>query len=1031
MPLRLIRRIRTPVEPPSLDEQIAAVFERIIAEAESMDDPQLRDLWLDAVRTYVTTGNVSQLVEVTKWRRSVVALDEFLFGGAYLGLRESDIYPGVIRALHDLDSDAYDEVICKGALGIGKRLALTTPIPTPDGWTTMGNIKTGDTVFDGLGRPCTVTQAHPIAAKTDAYDVIFSDGEVITADAEHLWYTLSKNERRPKTRHGNKRTLSGSVKTTKYIAETLRYGAENNHIIPLAGPAQYAVKHLPIDPYILGLWLGDGHSATTGLTVADYDLAKAWVTYGNQLGLFVRVQDLPRNNKAKTYFLYGCRRTNALRSALRDLDVLNNKHIPVAYLQSSVAQRTSLLQGLMDTDGCINTATNVCEFVSKFPALADGMMELLWSLGLKPTRAIKTVNKTDYYRITFTAYRDVVEAFRLVRKRNKCRVSGRAAIRQRSRYIVNVRKVPSVPMRCITVDSSDHLYLAGRGFIPTHNTTLANLATARDLYKLSCMRSPQDTYGTGLGTPIVFTIQSVRLSTAKKVVFEELGRVIRNSPYFRQKFPYNPLITSEMQFPLHNIRVMPVSSSGSAVISMNVIGGQMDEMNFMQKTIKSKSSQADTEGSFDQAKQLYNTLASRRKSRFTRRANLPGALYLISSSRFPDDFTEKKAEEAVSYGGTDGRIYVFEGSQWEVKGRDKFADEEFRIQIGNETYPSKVLEPNDTAALGCDVINVPIDFLEDFRRDVDAAIRDFAGRTILATRPFITQRHKIAEANILARENGYVNAMELEQADFSLGLPDLDRSKLRTDVKVPRAAHIDLGISKDACGIAVAHVAGYRVREFKNDTTNKMDNEVLPVIGYDVVLRVIPPMGGEIQLDDVRKFLRKLNTKYNLNIKWVTFDGFQSADSKQLLAKQGFITGYQSVEKPEPWRTFRDALYDARVLLIGHNHLNKELAEVETTIKNNKEKIDHRPNGTKDVADAVVGVATFLLRRREAWNTMRFSAAKSGLFLFGNKNGTPSKNMPGAKPGDNDITSPETSSIGSNRAPTSRRSIPRRSIPRQ
>jgi hypothetical protein len=436
----------------------------------------------------------------------------------------------------------------------------------------------------------------------------------------------------------------------------------------------------------------------------------------------------------------------------------------------------------------------------------------------------------------------------------------------------------------------------------------------------------------------------------------------------------------------HNIRVMPVSSSGTAVISMNVIGGQLDEANFLQKTIHSKSQNADESGGFDQAKLLYNTLAARRKSRFTHRQGLPGALYLISSSRFPDDFTELKAQEAEMYGGKDKRIYVFEGSQWSIKGRDKFRAEEFQVQIGNESFPSRVLTNGAVANPGCQVINVPMDFLEDFERDTEGSIRDLAGLTTLATHPFITQRHKIAEAMELATDKGYLNPLGLEQVCFADGLPKPNLHRLRTDVDAPRHAHIDLGISKDACGIAIGHIAGHMVKETVNEETGKRDTEITPVVAYDIVLRVVPPLGGEIQLEDVRTFLNRLKKIYGLNIKTVTFDGFQSVDSRQLLRKQGFMADYLSVEKPEPWRSFRDALYDGRILLFRHNWVSKELAEVETTLTQaRKEKIDHRPNGTKDVADAVVGVAAYLLSRRVSWRSVQYDGGATGMFLLGDR----------------------------------------------
>lgn len=527
-----------------------------------------------------------------------------------------------------------------------------------------------------------------------------------------------------------------------------------------------------------------------------------------------------------------------------------------------------------------------------------------------------------------------------------------------------------------------------KGALGIGKTTLANLATARDLYKLSCMANPHQVYGISTGSPIVFTMQSVRLSTAKKVVFGEFGRYVRNSPYFKTKFPYDKNITSEMIFPEHNISLMPVSSSGSAVISMNVIGGQLDEANFMEKSARSKSSLADNEGNFDQAKHLYNTLASRRKSRFIHREGLPGTLFIISSSRFPDDFTENKAKEAAMMGGEDDRIFVFGGSQWEIKGLDKFSNEFFTVQIGNETYPSRVIERDpktgeDTQAVapGCDSIRVPMDLYLDFKRDVEGQIRDAAGMTTQSTHPFITQRHKIAEANQLAQQHGYENPCPVERVNLKAGIPGVVREVLRTDIDQPRHAHIDLGIRRDAAGLAIGHIAGWRLSIVGGTP------EILPVVAYDIILQIVPPDGGEIELEDIRTFLVDLRNVYGLPLESISFDQFQSVDSRQILRKKGFAAGYASVEGVEEYRTYRDALYSGRILQYAHGVANRELAQVETVKPKTgtKEKVDHRPNGSKDVADGLVGVAAYLLNRKINWLPSIPIGTEPGLYLIGKK----------------------------------------------
>jgi hypothetical protein len=539
---------------------------------------------------------------------------------------------------------------------------------------------------------------------------------------------------------------------------------------------------------------------------------------------------------------------------------------------------------------------------------------------------------------------------------------------------------PSVieAMHDLDTDSFDEAVLMGS--LGCGKTTLANLSTIRDIYKVSCMRNPHATYGIQSGTQIGFTIQSVRLGTAKKVVFDELGRYIRNSPYFKTRFPYDPYVTTELKFKQFNMKVMPISSSTTGVISMNVLGGQLDEMNFMQKIEKSKSQHADEKGEFDQAKQMFNTLANRRKSRFINRGNLPGVLFVISSSRFPDDFTEQRATLSTMRGGNDPKIYVYHHSRWSAS-PGQFSEETFQVQIGTHTFPSRVLKESELPDPGCDTMEVPVDFKEDFERDTDGSLRDLGGATTMSTKPFITQRQYIAKAMDHAKEHGYNPIYGVEQIDLQQGIPNPILDNLRTDIIADRHCHIDLGISRDAAGVAIGHIAGYRVSKSK-DEKGREDITILPVVAYDLILRVVQPRGGEIEIGSIRRLLLKLRDEFELPIKWVTFDGFQSVDSRQILRKKGFLSDYLSVEKPEAYYTLKSALYTERLLFPEHKFLAKELAGLEETAKNNKTKVDHRPNESKDVADAVCGVANFLLSRKASWVDMRDLGANEGLFLL-------------------------------------------------
>src|SRR5947209_4422078 len=167
-----------------------------------------------------------------------------------------------------------DLIILAARTSVGKALALDTPIPTPRGWTSMGELRVGDQVFDEQGRPCTVTYATPVQYDRDCYEVIFSDGERIIADADHQWSVLTRASRR--SAHPWR-----TVVTTRDMAEGLCTATGHcNFSIPLAEPLQYATAELPLDGYTLGAWLGDGTSTTPVITAGDPEVVDHLIASG-------------------------------------------------------------------------------------------------------------------------------------------------------------------------------------------------------------------------------------------------------------------------------------------------------------------------------------------------------------------------------------------------------------------------------------------------------------------------------------------------------------------------------------------------------------------------------------------------------------------------------------------------------------------------------------------------------------------------------------------------------------------------------
>ena len=372
--------------------------------------------------------------------------------------------------------------ILSGFSGHGKALSLDTRIPTPTGWKTMGELFPGDQVFDETGNPCNVVFATPIQLNRKCFEVEFSDGSKIVADADHLWETWTPHARNSAARM-RKRASGGSndqshksiqpqVVNTETISKSIyedrwKDGAHAKHAIPVAEMLQLPDVKLPLDPYCLGAWLGDGDSSGYGITCGHGDEQILEAFYEN--GFAVSKHNIVDPKKCPHYGVVG------LGTILGQMNLADNKHIPSEYLRAGNNQRLNLLRGLMDTDGCI-TDYGRCEFTSMSEVLAKSVFELVCSLGIRPTLITgkASVNGKDCgtkYRVFFTPSMHV---FTLPRKAFRIKINHGNDSRRKYRYIVAAKEVPSVPVKCIQVDSERHLYLCGDAMIPTHNTLALN-----------------------------------------------------------------------------------------------------------------------------------------------------------------------------------------------------------------------------------------------------------------------------------------------------------------------------------------------------------------------------------------------------------------------------------------------------------------------------------------------------------------------------------------------------------------------------
>jgi hypothetical protein len=533
------------------------------------------------------------------------------------------------------------------------------------------------------------------------------------------------------------------------------------------------------------------------------------------------------------------------------------------------------------------------------------------------------------------------------------------------------------------------------GSIRGGKTFVASIALLYKLYLLSCCKSPQDFLGLDKNTAIYFGIFSVRLSEAEETAFDYMKQFVDNSPYFKKYFPRNRKVNYRLDFP-NRIRVnfgsKELHALGRAMICVII-----DEANFMKG------------GAMGDAYKLYYQIRARITGQYQYRGYTPGLLCVVSSRNTETDFLEKHISQFVGQSG----VHLSEYALWETRPSDYYSGDTFRVAVGNKFKPSRLMKLDEPTPADQRVIDVPVEHRDVFENNIDKAICDVAGLPLYAISNYLQDRTKLLKCATAKWQHPFtVKTLELDYAE----LPKIsDWFKIRDVCKVvgsryvprlnpdcTRFAHVDLALNGDCAGIAMAHCSGMR-RE-KRQIKDQLHYNVATVeVNIDFMLQVKAAPGGEIDISAIREFFLYLR-RNGFRLGMVTYDGYQSASSIQDLNKAGLKSELQSVDrKTDAYDCLRDLLMEERLTIYNYEPFVSEVGQLQRVIKGTRVKIDHPPEGSKDVSDAVAGAVFLCMKDTTIYPTHLDKPIRGTITskMFNRKFRTPDGYITGVQQGEN------------------------------
>lgn len=492
--------------------------------------------------------------------------------------------------------------------------------------------------------------------------------------------------------------------------------------------------------------------------------------------------------------------------------------------------------------------------------------------------------------------------------------------------------------------------IAFTGATRTGKTSTAVSDAAYQLYRLMCLRDPQDYFSLKSVTTISIFFFNITQTLAKGVAFREFNSTLSVCPWFMEHGHMSASEVNPTYIPDGGLIEIAYGSDASHAIGKATFCVIFDEANFAAAGIK------DIEKAKKRMKEKYDTLVARVTGTFVKHGEVFGRLYVISSKKSDSDFMEQYIQTQKSAGNS--HMYVVDAPQWKVWPASKYSsDKTFKLALGGRYTKSFVVPDNESdedslkelIAQGYTIIDVPEDNKTRFLADIDIALRDIAGVTIPGALSFITQE-QLSEC-IGNRKNPFHNDI------LSIGTKDnltIEEFFHVEDVdkrykSMPHFIHLDLSLNDDRTGISDICISG------RKDIAG-VDGAVssLPAFTHIFTVALQAPRGSNIAYDKVVSFILWLR-KQGFNIQGISRDQYQSEYLGQLLESKGFgkVSKISLDRTPDGYTAFRSVLSEKRIDLLDVELLQNELIHLQRDSFSGK--IDHTAGNSKDASDSLAG----------------------------------------------------------------------------